>query len=159
MRKVARFLLLASRFLAICAVLAGLAAGLLEATLVADLTCFDTCPFPGDYFSRLIPGTVRVITPCVALAALALATFVGYCVATRQARRAVTAILFLLIGGLVGVGALGALMLHGQATLTVTEYGLVAETPAFEWMRQWGLALMLISGAWSGFLAYLQWDR
>jgi hypothetical protein len=44
MRKVVQFLLFASRGLAVCAVLAGLGAGLFEATFDAGFVCFDTCP-------------------------------------------------------------------------------------------------------------------
>jgi len=157
MRKVARFLLYLSRFFGICAVLAGLGAGFLVATFFASFTCFDTCPTPDVYFSRLIPGTAQMMAPSVAIESLALALFVGYCLAAGQTGRIFRPLAVFLIGGLVGVLALYALMMLGQVVVPVTEYGLVAETPAEMWMRLLGLALMLVAGAWSGGLARLQW--
>jgi hypothetical protein len=81
MRKVAQFLLVASRGLAICAVLAGLGVGLLEVYL-SPLVCFDSCPDRDFYFSYLGPTAVRLMTPCVVLGVLAMAVFVTYCLAT-----------------------------------------------------------------------------
>ena len=159
MQKVAQFLHVASGVLAICAVLAGLAAGLFMATFGSALICFDTCPTREDFFSPRGPIAVQLMTPCVVLAVLALVAFVAYCLVTRQGRRVVMPILFLLVGGLIGFAALDALLQHGQATLPVGEDGLVAETPAQAWAQLWGLALTLVAGAWSGVLAYLQWRR
>ncbi len=159
MRKVILALFFISRFFAICAVLAGVGAGFLLATLGAALTCFDTCPTPDQYFARFAPGTANVMIPCVALEALALLIFAGYCLAAGQARRLLRQTLALLIGGLVGVVALGVVFQVCQATLPVTEYNLVAERPAEAWMSWWGLILMFVAGAWSGVLAFLQWGR
>src|SRR5437660_12595921 len=89
MRQVVQFLLFASRVLALCAVLAGLAAGLLQATIGATIICVDSCPPRDAYFSDLGPIAVRIMTPCVVLEVLALVAFVAYCLATRQARRVV----------------------------------------------------------------------
>ncbi|MGZ3665047.1 MAG: hypothetical protein ACXWQR_06605 [Ktedonobacterales bacterium] len=157
MRKSVPLLLLASQGLALCAVVAGLGAGLL-ATFAAAFTCFDTCPTRKDYFSLLGPASLRVMTPCVVIELLALAAFLAHCVATRQARRAVTSILLLLVGGMAGVAALSALMQHGQATLPVIEDDVLAESQVESWAQLWGLALMLVAGAWSGILAYQTWS-
>lgn len=159
MRKVVEFLHFTSRVLALCAVLAGLAAGIFKATFIANLICADSCPTPAFYFSYLGPATVWLLAPCVALEILALAAFLAYCVATRQARRAVMSLLFLLVGGLLGVAALDALLKHAQATLPVDEGGLLVEAQVFAWEHLWGLAFLLVAGAWSGVLAYLQWRR
>jgi hypothetical protein len=98
------------------------------------------------------------MAPCVALELLALATFVAYCLATRQARRAASQAVVLLVGGLVGVTALSAFMLAGQASLPLTWEGYFAGSASLEaWQGQWGLALMIVAGAWSAVLAYLQW--
>ncbi|MGZ3599634.1 MAG: hypothetical protein ACXWQ5_07925 [Ktedonobacterales bacterium] len=159
MRKVAQFLHVASRVLAICAVLAGLAAGLLTVSVVAAFICFDSCPTREDFFSsRVLPGTVQFMMPCVVLEVLALAVFLAYCVATHQPRRTIAPILFFLIGGLVGVAALDALLQHGQATLP-NEDGILLEGPVEAWVQLWGWVLLLVAGAWSGVLAYLQWRR
>jgi hypothetical protein len=161
MRQIVQFLPFASRGLAICAVLAGMAAGLLEA-MSAGFICFDNCPTRAFYFAGLGPASVRWMTPCVVIEVLALAAFLIYCLATRQARRGVISLLFLLVGGLVGVAVLSALMQHAQATLPVwggDAGDLLVETPAVAWATQWGLALTLVAGAWSGVLAYLQWRR
>lgn len=159
MRQVIQFLRLASRGLAICAVLAGLAAGLLAGTIGAAFICFDTCPPRESYFSHLGLGVVQVMTPCVVLEVLAVAAFVAYCLATQQTRRTIAPILFLLIGGLVGVVALVALLQHGQATLPVDSYGYLVETQAEAWAQQFGLVLALVAVAWSGVLVRLQWRR
>ncbi|HEX9067365.1 MAG TPA: hypothetical protein VF807_01255, partial [Ktedonobacterales bacterium] len=84
--------------------------------LFAGAVCFDTCPSPEGLPSALALISVWVMIPCVALKVLALAAFVPYGVATGQARRAVRQAGILLGGGLVGVAALGALILLGQAT-------------------------------------------
>jgi hypothetical protein len=115
MRRVVQFLPYVSRGLTICAVLAGLAAGLLEATFGAGFVCFDTCPTRAIYFAQLGPTAVQLMMPCVVLEALAMAAFLAYGLATRQARRAVSSLLVLLVG----VAALTALAQHAQATLPV----------------------------------------
>lgn len=151
-------LLYLSRFFGICAVLAGIGAGLLVASLIAALTCMDSCPEPDQYIARLIPGTVWVLQPYIALEALAFLTFVGYCFATRQARRALTQTLTILIGGLVCVGAFYALFQLCQTTLLTTTDGSLVESSAEAWEQGWGLAIAALSGAWSGLLTYLQWS-
>lgn len=157
MRQVVRLLHPASRGLALCAVLAGLAAGFLEAVVGAIFICVDSCSPRDVYFSHLGADVVRVMTPCVVLELLALTAFVGYCLATRQARRAILPILFLLVGGLIGVAALDAFLLHGQATLPVDEGGFLLENPTQTWAQFWGMSILLVAVAWSGVLAYMQW--
>ena len=159
MRKVAQFLHVASRVLAICAVLAGLAMGLLEAAIGATVICVDSCGRRDAYFAGLGPTAVRVMKPCVVLEVLAVAVFLAYCLATRQARRTIAPILFFLVGGLVGVAALNALLEHGQATVPADAGGFLIAASAEAWAGLWWLALTLVAGAWSGVLAYLQWRR
>ena len=157
MRKVLLVLLYTSRFLAICAVLAGLGAGLLTGAFGA-FVCVDSCPTPVDYFPSQGPTAVWVMIPCVALAVLALLTFTGYCIATRQARRAIVQTLVLVVGGVVGSFALNAFMLHGQASVPLTFDDYFADSGSLEaWVKEWGLALTVVAGVWSGSLAYLQW--
>ncbi len=154
-------LLFATRGLAVCAVLAGLGAGLLEATF-GGLVCFDNCPTRASYFAYLGPGAVHVLTPCVVLEALALVAFLAYCLATRQTRRAVISLLFLLVAGAVGVVALSALAQHAQDTLPVwggDAGDLLREAPLGDWIVQWGLAVALAAGVWSGVPAFIQWRR
>ncbi len=158
MRQVIKLLFVASRGLAICAMLAGLAAGLLAATVGAGFMCFDTCPSRDDYFANLGFVAMQVMMPCILLEMLALAVFLAYCIATGQAQRAVKPIRFLLIGGLAGIALLYILLRYGQATVPVDPNGYLLETPAQEWAQLWGLALMLVALGWSGVLAYMQWD-
>lgn len=151
-------LLLASRGLSICAVLAGLSAGLL-AWLGGALACMDTCPTREDFFAGLGPLAVRWLTPCVALEALTLLAFLAYCLATRQPWRAAISILFVLVGGLASVVALSALLRHARDTLPVGEGGVLVGTGIGDWMGHWGLAIALVAGAWSGVPALIQWRR
>ena len=157
MRQVVRSLPFVSRSLAVCAVLAGLGAAYLEASLGAGFVCFDTCPTRAPYFAHLDSLAVKELMPCVVLEALAFTAFLTYCLATRQTRRALITLLVLLVGGLLGFATLTALAQHAQATLPVGEGGLLVETPLVAWQSQWGLSLALVAGAWSGVLAYLQW--
>jgi hypothetical protein len=161
MRKLARFLLIASRFLAIVAILAGVGAGLYEATIGRFIACFDNCPVPGDYFANQGPAAVQQMTPCVVIEALAVVIFLAYCAATRQPRRAVISLLALLIGGLVGGVALYAFLEHGQASVSLTHdqyYAYFVERSLETWVTLWGLGLMVVAGVWSGVLARLQWS-
>ncbi len=158
MQQVIKLLFVASRGLAICAMLAGFAAGLLAATIGAGFICFDTCPMRDEYFARLGPGAMQVMMPCIMLEVLALAVFLAYCAAIGQAWRAVKPIVFLLVGGLGGVAALYALLRYGQATVPVDPNGYLLETPAQEWGQLWGLILTIVAVAWSGVLAYMQWN-
>ncbi len=157
MRRAVWFLLPASRVLAICAGLAGAGAGFLMATIVAALTCLDSCPTREGYFSNLGSVTIRMMTPFVALGLLALVTFVAHCVATRQARRAVRPTLVLLVGSIASVVTFDAVMLLGQASLPITQYGALEERPLELWASLWGLALMGIAIVWSAILARAQW--
>jgi hypothetical protein len=158
MRKLARFLLIASRFLAIIAILVGVGAGLLEATLGSAFVCVDSCPVPYIYFSSQGPTAVRVMMPCVVIELLALILFLAYCAITRQPRRAAISLLFFLVGGLAGFAALNAFLQHGQANVPFTFDDYFADSPSLEaWVGLWGLALMAVVGVWSGVLARLQW--
>jgi hypothetical protein len=162
MQKVVQFLPYVSRSLAIFAVLTGLVPGLLEATFGADFVCFDSCPDRDFYCSYFGPAAVRLMTPCVVFAVLATAVFVAYGLATRQTRRYRLALLVLLVGGLAGVAALAALLQHAQATLpsySVSDGGTLIPDQLQAWQRLWGGALILVAGAWSGGLTYLQWRR
>jgi hypothetical protein len=158
-QRVAEFLLFASRTLAICAVLAGIGVGFLQMTAGSAFVCFDSCVTREFMFSYLGPSTVQTLLPCVVLKLLALVAFVAYCLATGQARRVVMPILFLLVGGLLGVAGLDALLQHAQTTLPVGEGDILIAGPAESFRALWGLAILLVAGTWSGVLAYLQWRR
>ena len=72
MQKVTQFLLFASRGLAICAVLAGIGVGFLEASFGAAFVCFDSCPTREEMFPNIGPGAVlQPLLPCVVLELLA----------------------------------------------------------------------------------------
>jgi hypothetical protein len=159
MQKVAQVLHVASRSLAVCAVLAGIGVGFLEVTFGASFVCVDSCPTREFLFSYLGPSTVQWLLPCVVLELLALVAFVAYCLATGQARRVVLPILFLLAWGLVGVAGLSALLQNAQTTLPVGPGDILIADSAESFRALWGLAILLVAGAWSGVLAYLQWHR
>ena len=157
MQRVVPSLHIATRVLAILAVLAGLAVGLLE-NLLATLVCIDSCSLAANFPTHLDLNSVGPLIPCLALATLALALFLIYCLATRQPRRALVVLLFFLVGGLLGVAALNALLQYARATLPV-EDGVLFGHPVAEWARQWALAILLVAVVWSGGLMCLEWGR
>jgi hypothetical protein len=160
MRKVAQFLHVASRVLAIGAILAGIGVGFLEATIGPSFVCFDSCPTRGEMFPNVGPGAaLQALLPCIVLELLALGAFVAYCLATGQARRVVLPIFFLLVGGLLAVAGLDALRQHVATTIPVDQNGIVIAEAAQAWATWVGLAVVLVAGTWSGVLAYLQWRR
>ncbi len=159
MQRVIPSLLIAARFLAILAVLAGLFVGYAAATIGASFTCFDTCPTRDDFFSRFIPGATRLMLWCVALAALALLLFLVYCLATRQLWRAFIVFLVFFAVGLLGVAVLNALVQQARTTLPINEDGVLVEDSAVAWASMWGGTLLLVAMLWSGSLACLEWGR
>jgi hypothetical protein len=159
MQPTAPSLLVAVRVMAILAALAGLAAGLLSVVLGAFLICLDGCPSREAYFSNIGPGTVRLLTPCVVLAALSLALFLTYSLATRQNWRALIVFLIFLVGGLLGAAALNALMQYGRATLPIDDFGFLIKDSALAWAQWLGVSLLLAAVVWSGGLACLEWGR
>lgn len=97
-----------------------------------------------------------MLTPCFALELLALVTFLGYCAATRQPRRAIAVILIALAVGLTAVIALNALFRQGQDTF-VGRYDFLPEDTGVAWLQQWGRAIMAAADIWAGSLVCLQW--
>ncbi len=114
---------------------------------------------PQDSCSHLDLNSVGPLIPCLALATLALALFLTYCLTTRQGWRALIVLLVFLVGGLLGAVALNALLQYGNATRQVTESGFLVEGPARAWARQWALAILFLAVVWSGSLACLEWGR
>jgi hypothetical protein len=159
MQKVTQFLHVASRGLAVCAFLAGIGVGFLQMTAGAAFVCADSCVTREFMYSYLGPSAVQLLMPCVVLELLTLVAFLAYCLATGQARRVVMPILFLLVGGLLGVAGLDALLQHAQATLPVGEGDILIAGPVQSVRALWGLAILLVASVWSGVLAYLQWRR
>ena len=159
MWRTVQFLLVASRSVAICAVLVGLGAGLLQATFGAAFICFDSCPDPTSYFSRLALGAVWLLTPCVAIETLALVLFLAYCAATGKPRCALAAALVFLLGGVAGYFALFAFIQQAQSSIAITRDGSFVEQSLETWTLQWGLAVTAVAAIWSGVLAYLQWPH
>jgi hypothetical protein len=162
MRRVVALLPFVSRSLALCALLAGVGAGLLEASLGASLVCFDTCPSRAYYFTHIVPDGLRALIPCLVLEALAIVAFVAYCSGTRQSPRVLLTLLVALVGGVIGVAVLSALAQHAQATLPIwggDAGDTLREAPLVAWAQQWGWAITLAAGTWSGALLFLQWRR
>lgn len=162
MRKVSLILLILSRLLIVCACIAGLAAGFIQAWFGAAFVCFDTCPDPNLFFPAEGPRAIQVMTPCVAIELAALAIFVLYCLITRQPRRAFKQAVALVGIGAVGVVALNLILAFGQAHVALKSDGVNTyfdESSLVRWENLWGLALMAIVGAWSIILARLQWPR
>ncbi len=163
MPKAAMPLLVLGRFFAVCAVLLGLAAGALHATLFSALVCFDGCPEPTFFFPTEGPKAINLMIPCVAVALVALVFFVLYCLVIRQPRRAAKRAIIFVVGGAVAVIALNLILTIGQAHVALKSDG--AGNTYFDerslegWESLWGLALMAIAGAWSIILARLQWRR
>ncbi len=157
MRNDTTFALGASRFFAVCAIVAGVAAGILEATLGAGFVCFDYCPYPADYFSRLFPGLALLLIPCIVLSLLALGAFLWHCGARGQRSRANKQVIFFLVGGGIGGAVLGSMLLLGSVILPVTSDGILVERPLETWAHLWGLAILLVAASWTGILARLSW--
>lgn len=161
MQRVTLVLLYISRTLAICAILAGLGPGCLEASF-AGLVCADQCPAPEFYVANFGSGDVELMKPFIVIEALAMTLFLVYCLATRQVRRTVIVLVVLLVGGLVGVAALVALAQHARAMLpdVVTEANYYTYMDQLEALgTEWGFALMLVAGVWSSLQIFLQWKR
>lgn len=157
MRNNTTFALGASRFFAVCAIVAGVAAGFIEATLFAGLVCFDYCPDRAHYFSHLFPTLALLLIPCIVLSLLALWTFLWYCGARGQRSRANKQVIFFLGGGVIGAAVLGGLLLVGNVILPVTSDGVLVEQPLESWSQLWGLAILLVAASWTGVLARLSW--
>lgn len=157
MRNHARFALRASRIFAVLAIVAGIGGGLFQATILSGFVCFDSCPPPARYFMQLFPALARVLAPCIVLALLALLTFLWYCGATGQRRRANKQVVFFLVGGVVSAAVLGGLALLGSVILPVTPDGVLMEQPLESWTLLWGLAVLLVVAGWTGILARLSW--
>jgi hypothetical protein len=149
--------LVLAHILAILAVLAALLTGCAMSWFVAAFACFDTCSTADYYFAHLAPGEALFMLPCVALAALAVAVFVPYCLDTHQPGRALFVFLFFLVGGLFGVAALYGLAQLALAILSNSDSPYVDQEAA-DWMRGWTVALMLVAVVWSGSLASLLWS-
>jgi hypothetical protein len=141
----------------VCAFVAGVGAGLFEASLGGVISCFDTCPEPTNLYPRVVDAAIHLMTPCVALALAALATFVIYCLITRQRRRAIIQVAAFVIIGALGIAVLGAYWWFGQTHPPLTPDGYFKESELELWVTGWGLTLTVVSGVWSGILAYLQW--
>lgn len=149
MNKAARALLVISHIFTVLAILtAAVGCWILWIGAVA-FACFDSCSTRDAYFARVGPGSILVMAPSVALAALALALFVASCLVRRQRRVALLYTLVALVIGLVGVAALYAFQAHAHATLPVTPYGLLDERAVESWGAQWALACASAAAAWA----------
>jgi hypothetical protein len=148
--------LVVARVLAILAVLAALLPGCAMSWFVSAFACFDTCSTPTYYFAQLAPREALFMLPCVALAVFAVAVFVPYCQATQQPGRALCVFLFFLLGGLLAAAALYGLAQLALVTTSNTD-SLNSNQQAANWLRTWTLVLLLVTVAWSGTLAVLQW--
>jgi hypothetical protein len=163
-----RILLYASRFFAVCAVLAGFGATVLGAGW-ADFVCFDTCPrrdvsyvngmvIPG-YFSGgpVSPQMMGLAVPCSALALVALLLFLAYCGLTHQGRRALIALLVALIPPIVGFVAFYYDYTQAATSLPVDSDGVLLEGPIVSFVSLWYVGIGLLLCVWSAALAYVQW--
>jgi hypothetical protein len=154
-----RFLLAAllrlSRFFAVCAVIAGVILGLGEA-LLAQFVCVDSCPPADRIFPWYFSSALRLIVPTSALLAAAYLTFLGYCLATARARRALAPAVTLLLGAAVSVG-----VIYGYSQLYLTmmplDEGYLINGPAQSWTAGLGFTVALLACAWAGLHMYIQW--
>ncbi|HEU0026424.1 MAG TPA: hypothetical protein VFQ25_04850 [Ktedonobacterales bacterium] len=83
--------------------------------LLAQFVCDDSCPPAARIFPWYLSSALRLIIPTAALLGLAYLTFVGYCLATARARRALAPSVTLLLGVAVSGGAI-----YGYAQLFLT---------------------------------------
>lgn len=163
MPKPALPLLILGRFFAVGAIVLAFGAGFLQAWFGAAFVCFDTCPEPTSFFPTEGPKAINLMIPCVAFALVALAFFVLYCLVMKQPKRALKQAIALVVGGAIGVIALNLILAFGQAHVALKSDGAgntyFDEGSLVAWESLWGLALMAVVGAWSIFLARLQWRR
>lgn len=146
-RNVISFLPTLARILAICAGLAGVVGGFLM-IMLAGFTCFDVCPSSQMYFSNLANSTMRIMTPFLGIALLALLVYLRFCATLHQTRAVLTPALALLAGG-----ALFAICIPiGRALLPVTPYGLLDENAVVLWAQLWGIALIVFAVTWATLL-------
>lgn len=134
-----------ARVLAILAGTAGVGAGLLTSTFGADYICFPSCPSQAWYLRVFALTTLLSMAPCLALAVLALLIYLGYCIATGHLRAMMVPVLVFVGGGVL----LAALALVGLALLDFSVGALE------NWEAAWGLALMVVSAAWSALTVWL----
>ncbi len=160
MRRVATFLYYVSRVVSICAVLAVLALGLITATISAGLTCFSNCPAPQDYVPGMTMDAMYMAVLCAKIELVPLVFFLAYCSVSRQMRRFVKSVIFLVVGAAVGVVVLWAFLAYLQGHVPVTPDGYYLDKRlAKGWTQSFGLCFMLVVGIWSGVFAYLQGPR
>lgn len=159
MRRVTTFLYYVSRIVSICALLATLGLGLMIATLGVAFTCFDSCPAPQDYVPNMTIGAINMAVLCAEIELVPLVCFLAYCGVSRQMRRFVRSVIFLVVGGAVGAGVLWAFLTYLQGHVPVTPDGYLDERLAEEWKQWFGLCFTLVVGVWSGVFAYMQGPR
>lgn len=129
--------------LAVLAGLAGVGGGFLESAL-SGLVCFDTCPSTEQYFSHIVPETLTVMTPCLALVLLTLLAYLGYCIAVRRVRAVALPVL-----ALVGCAAVySGVVLLGMTQIAAAS-DLAYEDTLVQWMMWWGFTLVLLSIVWA----------
>ena len=161
-----RLLLYATRFFAVCAVLAGIGPVLLG-LLAAGLVCVDQCPHrdatyiggfeqPG-YFSGESVGMMSPALPCLVLALVALLLFLAYCVMTHQDGRALIALLVYLVPPIVAYVAFNYTYTQAATSLPIDSDGFLLEGPLKSFVSQWYVGIGLFLCVWSLALAVLQW--
>lgn len=154
MRIVVAALLYLSRFFGIGAIVVGIIIGLGEA-LFAQFVCVDSCPPALTIFPWYFSSALRLIMPTAALLVLAYLTFLGYCLATAQTRRALAPAVTLLLGAVVSIG-----VIYGYSQLFLTMMplndGYLIDGPAQKWTAGLGLTIAAFAWVWAGVLVYLQ---
>jgi hypothetical protein len=164
-----RILLYATRFFAVCAILAGFGA-ILVGSVAVSFICFDTFPqrdatyvhgveYPG-YFSGS-PVTLVMMgpaLPCLILALVALLLFLTYCGLTHQGRRALIALLVALIPPILGFFAFYYDYKQAATSLPVDSHGVLLEGPIVSFASLWYVGMGFLLFLWSCALAWVQWS-
>lgn len=151
-------LLYLSRFFGICAFNVGVASGLIE-ILLAQFVCVDSCPPADTIFPwYLSSALMKLLLPTAALLVLAYLAYVGYCLATAQARRLLGPTVTLALGAAVSVGVIVWYSHLFVTMIPVDNDGFLIDGSAQTWTAGLGQITAGLTLVWAGLVTYLQWS-
>jgi hypothetical protein len=138
-----------SWFFGICALVVGVASGLIEVFL-AQFVCVDQCPQADTIFPwYLSSALMKLLLPTAALLVLAYLSYAGYCFATAQTRRLLAPTLTLVLGAAVSVGAIVWYSHLFVTMIPVDKDGFLIDGPAQSWTAGLGFTVAGLAFVWA----------
>lgn len=138
-----------SWFFGICALVVGVASGLIEVFL-AQFVCVDSCPQADTIFPwYLSSALIKLLLPTAALLVLAYLSFAGYCVATAQTRHLLAPTWILVLGAAVSVGAIVWYSRLFVTMIPVDKDGVLINGPAQRWTAGLGQITAGLAFIWA----------